>query len=170
MSFWRTYYHIVWTTKNRQPSITAEIEPRLFAYLVHKAAEQGAYIYAINGWTDHVHLIVAIPPSVSISEFVKNLKGSSSHDLNASARSDISFAWQRGYGVLTLGERQRKDAEAYVKAQKTHHAQQSTNSWLELCEEDDAGPPDSGIKTGKVPALVQEEAGRYDVEVDGPPF
>ena len=64
MAFWRLYYHLVWATKNREPLIRPAIEERLYAYLVHKAAELGAYVYAVHGWTDHIHLIVAIPPSM----------------------------------------------------------------------------------------------------------
>jgi len=109
MSFWRTYYHLVWSTKNREPLIVPRAEDRLYAYLTHKAAELGAFVYAVNGCSDHVHLIVTIPPDVSVSQLVKQLKGASSHDLNQQGL-DLHFAWQRGYGVLTLGQRQRADA------------------------------------------------------------
>ena len=49
MSFWRLYYHLVWSTKNREPLIQPKVEPRLFAYIVRKAAELECYVYAING-------------------------------------------------------------------------------------------------------------------------
>jgi Transposase IS200 like len=45
MSFWRTYYHIVWATKNREALITPQNEPRLYGYIVNKAAELGVYVY-----------------------------------------------------------------------------------------------------------------------------
>ncbi|OGO35984.1 MAG: hypothetical protein A2W35_18075 [Chloroflexi bacterium RBG_16_57_11] len=63
---------------------------------------------------DHIHLIVSIPPHHSVAEVIKSLKGASSHDLKLAGVLGKDFAWQRGYGVFTLGERQRKDAEAYV--------------------------------------------------------
>ena len=110
MSFWRTYYHIVWATKNREALITPEIEPRLYAYIVNKAAELGVYVYALNGWIDHVHIVAASPPKEAIAHVVKTLKGSSSHDLNQQGVLDTLFAWQRGYGVLSLGSRQLADA------------------------------------------------------------
>jgi putative transposase len=141
MPFWRIYYHLVWTTKNREPLITLEIEPRLYAYLVHKAAELGAFVYGIDGWTDHIHIIVAIPPHVSVSDLVKHLKGASSHDLNQQGL-DSRFAWQRGYGVLTLGQRQRPDAELYVQRQKEHHRAGTALIWMERCSEVDEGPED----------------------------
>lgn len=163
MPFWRTFYHLVWTTKNRDPLITADIEPRLYAYLVHKAAESGVYVYAINGWTDHVHLVVAVPPHVSLSQLVKNLKGASSHDLNQQ-RLHTHFAWQRGYGVLSLGQRQVADAEAYVKYQKEHHSASTTVPWLERCSEIDEGPDDRSVlpQFPTVPAL-REPPPKYDV-------
>ncbi|NUQ38089.1 MAG: IS200/IS605 family transposase [Caldilineales bacterium] len=104
MPFWRNYYHIVWATKNREPFITPTIEPRLFAYIVRKSAELGAYVYAIDGWTEHTHAVAAIPPHVAVSHWVKTIKGASSHDLNQQGLPS-HFAWQRGYGVLTLGQR-----------------------------------------------------------------
>ena len=153
MPFWRTYYHLVWATKNREPMITAEIEPRLYAYMVNKAAELGVFIYEINGWTDHVHLIAAIPPQVSVSDTVKNIKGATSHDLNQQ-RLDFHFAWQRGYGVLTLGQRQKPEAEAYVRRQKDHHRQETAIPWLERYAEVDEGPPDAAPGKGQpIPAI-----------------
>ena len=52
MSFWRTYYHLVWATHNRQPLIDAAVEQRLFPYLEKKAAEFQAIVYAVNGIED----------------------------------------------------------------------------------------------------------------------
>ena len=62
MSFWRHYYHIVWATKARRPLITAQVEVRLYGYLVSKACELETHVYAINGIADHVHLVASIPP------------------------------------------------------------------------------------------------------------
>ena len=157
MAFWRLFYHLVWATKNRELLIQPEMEERLYAYLVHKAAELGVYVYAINGWCDHVHLVVAIPPKHAIADVVKQLKGASSHDLSPGDRPE-KLAWQRGYGALSLGERQRPDAEAYVRDQKTHHVQQATNAWLERYGEFDEGPPE--ISPAPEAAKAVSAAGR----------
>ena len=140
MPFWRTYYHLVWTTKKREALIRPEIESRLYGYLESKARELGVHVYAIGGWTDHVHLVVAIPPRLSVAEVVKGLKGASAFHMNHGPAQDAHFAWQRGYGVFSLGEKQRPVAEAYVRQQKEHHSRQSTNSWLERTDETDDGP------------------------------
>ena len=168
MSFWRLYYHLVWSTKNREPLITSEIEKRLYAYLVHKAAELECYVYAINGWHDHVHLIIAIPPKQAVADVVKHLKGASSHDLNHAGGLDYEFAWQRGYGALSLGERQRPQAEAYVNDQKAHHTQQTPIAWLERDNDVDEGPPDTGVALTPVPGIAREPQAAYGVDGESP--
>ena len=169
MAFWRLYYHLVWSTEDREPLIRPEIEKRLYAYIVSKAAEQECYVYAINGWCDHLHLVIAVPPKQAVAHVVKHLKGASSHDLNHAAGLDYTFAWQRGYGALSLGERQRPQAEAYVMHQKTHHSQGSVTAWLERDAEYDEGPTDTGLVVGPVPSVVVRELRVvYSVEGESP--
>jgi REP element-mobilizing transposase RayT len=169
VSFWRLYYHLVWATKNREHLIQPEIDDRLYAYTVRKAAELDVYVYAINGWYDHVHVVAAIPPKHAVADVVKRLKGASSHYLNHEGGLDYQFAWQRGYGALTLGELQRPKAEAYVRAQKEHHDQQTANAWLERYTEFDEGPVDVGMTVDAVPSSLREEGLVYDAWGE-PPF
>lgn len=169
MPFYRLYYHLVWATKNREPLIQPEIENRLFGYIVNKAAESGVYIYAINGWDDHIHLVASIPPKHAVADVVKRLKGASSHNLNHVGGLDGSFGWQRGYGALTVGEQHRPIAEAYVQNQKEHHQKQSTNAWLERYAEFDEGPEDTGFASDVVSPVLREEQAGYGV-LGEPPF
>ena len=134
MAFWRTFYHLVWATKNRHDLIDPAFEPQLFDYLLRKAQGMGVHIFAINGMPDHIHLIVSIPPKYAVAEVVKNLKGASAHDFS---RMGYMLSWQPGYGVLTLGERQKAVAEEYVCNQKMHHAEKTTNPWLEHISAED---------------------------------
>jgi putative transposase len=164
MPFWKMYYHLVWATRDRAPLIQSEVEPDLYAYLIRKASELDVCVYAINGWVDHVHLIVSIPPHHSVAEVVKLLKGASSHDLKLAGVFGNEFAWQRGYGVLTLGERQRKDAEAYVLNQKVHHQQASTNAWLERETVADEGPGDLMKGTASSKPAIHEDVARYVID------
>lgn len=155
MPFWRAYYHIVWSTKNREALIQPEHERVLFAYIIRKAAELDSYVYALNGWTEHMHIVAAIPPKLAVSHFVKEVKGSSSHYLNQQSLG-FMFAWQRGYGMLTLGQTQLARAVAYVEAQKVHHSEQTAIPWLEHCSEFDEGPDDQGMTVKFVPALREQ--------------
>jgi REP element-mobilizing transposase RayT len=139
--------------------ILPEIEERLYAYIVKKAGELGAYVYAINGSLDHIHLIVTVPPKLALADFVKNIKGSSSHDLNQNAGLGYEFAWQRGYGVLSLGEKQRQSAMEYVNNQKRHHQSQTTNPWLEHTSDEDESSKDLASILGNL--KIQEVRGEY---------
>lgn len=146
MPFWRTYYHIIWATRERLPFINAEIEKHLYACIVKKAAALGTYLYAINGIEDHVHLLISIPPKLAVADVVAQLKGASAYHLNHTENLDYTFAWQRGYGVLTLGERQRPQAEAYIAGQKQHHNEQTTNPWLERITEEEKPTTETKIR------------------------
>lgn len=168
MPFWRLYYHLVWATKSREALIRPEMEGRLYAYLVHKAAELDVYVCAVNGCADHVHVVAAIPPKHAVADVVKHLKGASSRDLNAGYGEYGQFAWQRGYGALFFGERQLPEAKAYVANQKEHHRQQSTNVWLERDAEFDEGPPDRGRLLSPVPGTIHDQGAPYDTKAGAP--
>jgi putative transposase len=139
MTYWRTYYHIVWATKYREPLITPEVEATLYPAIVGKACELGAIVYTLNGIVDHVHLVVAIPPRLAVAAVVGDIKGRSSHVVSHHLPAD--FAWQIGYGVLTFGEKHLPWVVDYVQHQKEHHAAQTLYSRLEICQEEDNGPP-----------------------------
>jgi putative transposase len=132
VTFWRIYYHIVWSTYDRLPLITENIEVHLYKYIKNKCHSLDCQLHAIGGVSDHIHLVISIPPSMSISDFVRRIKGSSSHFINQTKlESESKFAWQREYGVFSLGGQQLDRAVAYANNQKEHHAQGSIERFLE---------------------------------------
>lgn len=141
MALWRLYYHFVWATKNREPLIDSEREPKLYHYIIGKADALKCITHAVNGTENHIHLIASIPPTLSISEFAKNIKGSSAHYLNHLTVNPGNFAWQAGYGVFTLGRKQLDQAIIYVQNQKTHHAEGTIIAALEQ-ERNEDDPPE----------------------------
>lgn len=175
MSFWRSYYHLVWATQDRNHWILPEFEQRLYAYLVSQAAELEVFVYGINGISDHVHIVAAIPPKHAVAWVAKTLKGSSSHWINHDLHPPaFHFAWQRGYGCLTMGQTQRPQAEAYVRDQKVHHQENTTNYWLEYCTEFDEGPDDIQWDNTPLtasptkPKIMREEKIAYDISTTMP--
>ena len=159
MTFWRSYAHLVWATRNRDPLIQPEWEDRLYGCLMDKAAELGCFVHAVNGVEDHVHLVISIPPKHSVAWVVKNLKGNSSHFVNHILAPEATFTWQRGYGYLTLGESQCDRAVAYVCGQKEHHQRGMVNRWLERMDDEDDGERQRGqARAVKEPAVVYDVA------------
>jgi putative transposase len=118
------YYHLVWATKNREAWITPErMEMLQLAFRV-VAKDQGAFTHAIGGMPNHVHVAVSIPPTITVSEYVGRLKGSSSRFVGKSISDPAMdvFLWQSQYGVLTFGDRALPDVIAYIENQPHHHA------------------------------------------------
>jgi REP element-mobilizing transposase RayT len=140
MSFWRTYYHLVWATKKRSALITPELERELYPYLISKTHALGLATYAVNGDEDHIHWVGSIPPKLSVSQSVQTIKGASSYFVTNALHWPEAFKWQRGFGVFTLGESQLERAISYVENQKEHHRANTTNRWLERITEDEDAP------------------------------
>ena len=130
MSLWRTYYHIVWATKKRMPLISLPVEPILYDYIQAKARSLDSPLYAIGGVTDHIHLIISIPPKLAVAQAVKSIKACSSRYIN-NTFPEQQFTWQREYGVFSLGGKQLPNAIAYVENQERHHDTQTLIRSLE---------------------------------------
>lgn len=131
MPYWQLYYHVIWSTKNRLPLITPEYEPMIYGYLRSKATGLGATLFTLNGAVDHVHMVVAIPPSIAIARFIGQVKAVASTKFNKSGSGDGSFYWQDEYGVFSFDGKRLPNYVAYDERQKEHHAEQTTIPVLE---------------------------------------
>ena len=126
------FYHLVWGTKFRRPMITEEIEQPLYRYICYKSSEYGYKMIRVNGVEDHIHVLIELPPRISVAEATGKLKGSSLWFV-----SDLAgcwFGWQRGYGAFTVGKRDLSRVIRYIRRQKEHHRR---GTWTE-----DLEPPD----------------------------
>jgi putative transposase len=133
-TFARCYYHLVWTTKQRAPLISPEIEKIFLQITAEKSQELHCEALAVNTVIDHIHIAAAIPPSVAVAEFVRHLKGVSARRINETfPNQQDHFRWQKYYGVLTLGLKNLPMLQTYIAKQKEHHASQSTIPYLEYC-------------------------------------
>jgi REP element-mobilizing transposase RayT len=113
-------YHVVFSTKNRQPFLGKPIRERLFAYLGGIARENAMNALQIGGMADHVHLLLSIPASLPLSKAVQLVKGGSSHWLKATFPNMVDFAWQDGYAAFTVSQSQLDDVRAYIGSQPEH--------------------------------------------------
>ncbi len=94
MPYWRMFYHIVWATKGRHSLITPEVETVIFPAIIHKSRELGAFVYALNGTMDHVHLVAAIPPRIGVGEFVGQVKGRATHAANTALYPHLEISME----------------------------------------------------------------------------
>ena len=125
MSHWRLFYHLVWATRERFPLLVERSTVQtLERSLEATCRDLHLMVHAIGVIPDHVHIACSIPPSLSISDVVKRLKGASSHRLNQTifATGDVVFSWQAEYGVYSFSERVLPGVVAYVRNQEARHA------------------------------------------------
>lgn len=115
------YLHVVWATWDRLLLIKPEIERRLLRNVESEARKLGCKVLAINCMEDHVHILLAIPTTISIAELVKQMKGVSSHFANDELELDYQFKWQGSYGAFTVSRWDVDKIKQYVKHQKEHH-------------------------------------------------
>ena len=121
MPYYRLFYHFIWSTKNRQPIITPQAEDILKKTIEIKIVGLGGRYFAVNACRDHVHVVVSIPPSISVSRFIGQVKGVSSLKVNNAEILPEIFQWQNEYSVFTLDESRLSACITYVEHQKEHH-------------------------------------------------
>jgi putative transposase len=113
--------HIVFSTKDRLPTITLEIKPKLWAYMNGVIGNLGGRTLAINGMADHVHLLVLLPPTIAMSEALRTLKANSSKWLHENWGEQRKFAWQSGYAAFSVSRSGVEDVVRYIDNQEEHH-------------------------------------------------
>jgi len=132
--------HLTWHTKESLPLLTGDVEGLAHRYIKQKIINtEGAFVHEIGGTQTHVHVAVTVPPTLLISEFVGQLKGFSSHEVNQQlGLRDKTLQWQTGYGVVSFGTGDLDWVKAYIRNQPEHHAQGKVYDRLERIIEADA--------------------------------
>ena len=121
MSFTNLYYHIVFHTKHNVMAIVEEHERILYSYIHGFCKNNGVDLVRIGGMPDHIHMFVVIPPQISLSLFVQQLKVSRSKMLYENAHFRGFEGWQNGYAAFSYSIRDVEMIVNYIKNQKEHH-------------------------------------------------
>lgn len=116
------FIHVIFATKNRLNLIPKQLEEKLWAYLRGIANNLKFKTLAVGGTTNHVHILTAIPTTVTVAEAVQKLKANSSRWMG---EQGVAFQWQEGYGVFSVSPSLLKTAQAYIRNQEEHHAKRS---------------------------------------------
>jgi putative transposase len=106
---------------------------------------RGGWPIRHNAMPDHVHLLVRLPPTIKVSDFIGQVKGAASHRVNEEIKPKFKLQWQEGYGVLTLRKDELEKVSRYIDNQETHHSTGKLSELLEIMEGDeDNAPPEGG--------------------------
>ena len=115
------YVHIIFSTKNRQPLILPEIIQDLHSYIVGIARAYDSPIHVIGGIEDHVHILLTLSRTISLSKLVEEIKKQSSRWIKTQGEKYRDFAWQNGFGAFSIGQSAFENLRKYILTQKDHH-------------------------------------------------
>lgn len=118
----KVYIHIVFSTKFRNKTILPDIKSELYKVIAGKIRSMKGIALNINGTPDHIHILTFFPRTVSLADFIKNIKTSSTKWFRNKDYNYRNFSWQNGYAAFSVGEKDLEVVKAYIDNQMQHHA------------------------------------------------
>lgn len=115
------FYHIVFGTKHREPTINEKNESELYKYIWGILKNKKCKLYRINGMPDHIHIFCDLHPNINLSNLVKDIKVATNLWMKESGLFPEFIGWQEGYGAFTVSFKDKETIINYIKNQKEHH-------------------------------------------------
>jgi REP element-mobilizing transposase RayT len=119
------YIQLVFAVKNRQSLIHPGWEEELFKYITGIVQRKEQIMIAINGVTNHIHILIAMKPTCCLSDLVREIKKASNEFINENRFTHKVFAWQEGFGAFSYGRWDLENVVRYISNQKEHHKTKS---------------------------------------------
>ncbi len=121
MSYVSSYFHCVFSTKERHRLITPELRERLWPFLGGIARQNTMKAIEIGGVEDHIHILLSLPSTMAVAKALQLIKGGSSKWIHETFPEQREFAWQEEYGAFSVSVSQLDKTVEYIKGQETHH-------------------------------------------------
>ena len=125
MSYVSSYFHCVFSTKERRPLIPPPLQQRLWPFLGGIARQNGMKALEVGGATDHVHLLLSLPSKISIAKALQLIKGGSSKWVHETFPEYWLFGWQVKYGAFAVSVSLLDKTIQYIRSQEEHHRKMS---------------------------------------------
>ena len=117
----KNYIHLIFSTKDRERTLSDEIRPELHAYMGGILKGLGCSPIEPNTEPDHAHVLFLLSRTETLSDVVGNLKKSSNDWLRKQGPQFASFFWQAGFGAFSVSQSQVDGVRAYIRNQREHH-------------------------------------------------
>lgn len=115
------HIHAIFAVQNRQSLISNDWCNDLYKYISGIVTNHDHKILQINGMPDHVHMLVGLRPTQSLSELMKYVKQDSTKWINKNKFINGRFSWQKGYGAFSHSRSQIPKVIKYIQKQREHH-------------------------------------------------
>lgn len=137
-TFTQIHIHIVFSVRNRQSLISNSWKDELYMYITGIVKQNKHKLLAINGMPDHLHILVGLATTQSISDLIQDIKGSSSKWINLNDKTKERFSWQEGYGAFAISKKAVPNVAAYIGNQEKHHSKTKfIDEFKEMLNEND---------------------------------
>ena len=120
-SYSKLIYHIVFSTKHRQPSIREVVRERLYEYIGGTIRCLKGNLIEIGGVEDHIHILARLSQVIAVSDAVRNIKANTSKWANGLPELKSRFEWQKGYAAFSVSYSQMDGVRDYIANQTEHH-------------------------------------------------
>jgi REP element-mobilizing transposase RayT len=135
-TYTQTYIQIVFAVKGRENLISPKHREELHKYITGIVQNRGHKLLAIFCMPDHVHLLIGLKPSQSISDLVRDIKAVSSGWINEKEWIKGKFNWQEGYGAFSYSKKELNNIINYILNQEEHHYKKTfKDEYIELLKE-----------------------------------
>jgi len=124
-SYTQILYQIVFSTKDREKSITKEYKEILYKYIWGILENKKCHLYRINGTENHIHIVSSLHPAVALADLIKDIKVASSSMIKEKQIFPMFNGWQVGYGAFTYSIDAKENLIEYVKNQEEHHKKET---------------------------------------------
>ncbi len=120
-TYTQIHLQFVFSVKYREAVIDVSWKNELYKYISGIVQNNNHKMICINGMPDHIHLLIGMRPTQSISDLLQDIKGNSSKWINEKHFTKRKFEWQEGYGAFSYSKSQLNNVIAYIEDQEEHH-------------------------------------------------
>jgi putative transposase len=132
------YIQTVFAVDGRLSLIHSEFKEEVYKYITGIVRNNKQKLIAINGMSDHVHILIGLKPAMALADLVRDIKAGSSDFINKKKWVRGRFNWQEGYGAFSYGHSQLDTVIRYIQNQEQHHRRRTFKdeylTWLKKFE------------------------------------
>ncbi|GHT10567.1 transposase [Bacteroidia bacterium] len=124
-TFTQLHIHVVFAVQNRLSLIHQKWQERLYKYIIAIVQKHGHKVLSIGGMPDHIHILLGLHPTQSLSSLMQEMKRDSAEWVNQNNLAAGKFSWQAGYGAFSYSKSQIASVANYIEQQEQHHTKRT---------------------------------------------
>ena len=134
-TYTQIYIMVVFSVSGKTNLISSKWKDELYKYITGIIKSHNQKLIAINGVSDHIHILLGLKPDMALSDLVRVIKSNSSKFINEKKFIRGKFNWQEGFGAFSYSHSQLSNVIKYIENQENHHKKKTfKEEYFELLE------------------------------------